>query len=117
MGGLAAEAAGGDFKNGALVGGANEAFIDTLAKQYDTMNYEQSSGLLTMNSQVWGVLVASMVGGDEKDMQTCAWVAGNATNCNHDLYSKNADSFAKAILGACTTQPQRCAGATYDGLM
>lgn len=72
MDGLAAEAAGGDLKSGALVAGANEAFIDILAKQYDSMSYEQRSGLLSMNSQVLGVLVASMVGGDEKDMQTGA---------------------------------------------
>ena len=66
MGGLAAEAAGGDFKSGALVAGANEALIDTLAKQYGSMSYEQRSGLLTMNSQVLGVLVASAAGGDDK---------------------------------------------------
>src|SRR5690554_4418759 len=50
MGGLAAEAAGGDFKSGALVAGANEALIDTLAKQYGDMTHEQRSSLLTMNS-------------------------------------------------------------------
>ncbi|WP_178087271.1 DUF637 domain-containing protein [Pseudomonas sp. C27(2019)] len=86
MGGLAAEAAGGDFKSGALVAGANEALIDTLASQYDSMTHDQRSGLLTMNSQVLGVLVASMAGGDEKDMQTGAWVAGNATNYNRQLH-------------------------------
>src|SRR5690554_3556908 len=72
MGGLAAEAAGGDFESGALVAGANEALIDTLASQYGEMTHDQRSGLLTMNSQVLGVLVASMAGGDEKDMQTGA---------------------------------------------
>ncbi|YCO42485.1 DUF637 domain-containing protein [Thiopseudomonas denitrificans] len=86
MGGLAAEAAGSDFKSGALVAGANEALIDTLASQYDSMTHEQRSGLLIMNSQVLGVLVASMAGGDEKDMQTGAWVAGNATSYNHELH-------------------------------
>ena len=86
MGGLAAEAAGGDFKTGALVAGANEALIDTLANQYDNMSYEQRSGLLTMNSQVLGVLVASVAGGDEKDMQIGASVAGNATQYNRQLH-------------------------------
>ena len=86
MGGLAAEAAGGDFKSGALVAGANEALIDTLANQYDNMSYERRTGLLTMNSQVLGVLVASVAGGDEKDMQTGAWVAGNATSYNRQLH-------------------------------
>ena len=86
MGGLAAEAAGGDFKSGALVAGANEALIDTLAKQYGDMTHEQRSSLLTMNSQVLGVLVASVAGGDEKDMQIGASVAGNATKYNWDLH-------------------------------
>jgi filamentous hemagglutinin len=47
---------------------------------------EQRSGLLTMSSQVLGVLVASMAGGDEKDMQVGASVAGNATKYNWDLH-------------------------------
>ena len=50
------------------------------------MNYEQRSGQLTMNSQVLGVLVASVAGGDEKDMQIGASVAGNATKYNWDLH-------------------------------
>ncbi|MGI6408014.1 MAG: hypothetical protein ACOX0Y_04795 [Thiopseudomonas sp.] len=50
------------------------------------MTHDQRSGLLTMNSQVLGVLVASMAGGDEKDMQIGASVAGNATKYNWDLH-------------------------------
>ena len=118
---LVAEATGGNFKIGALAAGANEALIDTLANQYDNMSQDQRSGLLTMNSQVLGVLVASMAGGDEKDIQTGAWVAGNATSYNHDLHRENAESFAQAVLDACATQPQRCAvdpdSVTYDDLM
>ena len=86
MGGLAAEAAGGDFKIGALAAGANEALIETLANQYDNMSQDQRSGLLVMNSQVLGVLVASVAGGDEEDMQVGASVAGNATKYNWDLH-------------------------------
>ena len=86
MGGLAAEAAGGDFKIGALAAGANEALIDTLAKQYGSMDTDKRSGLLVMNSQVLGVLVASVAGGDEEDMQVGASVAGNATKYNWDLH-------------------------------
>lgn len=86
MGGLAAEAAGGDFKIGALAAGANEALIDTLANQYDDMSQDQRSSLLTMNSQVLGVLVASMAGGNEKDMQIGTSVAGNATSYNRELH-------------------------------
>ena len=92
MGGLATEAAGGDFKIGALAAGANEALIDTLANQYDNMSQDQRSSLLTMNSQVLGVLVASVAGGDEKDMQTGAWVAGNATQYNY-LSHQELDAF------------------------
>lgn len=86
MGGLAAEAAGGDFKTGALVAGASEALIDSLAKQYGSMDTDKRNGLLTMNSQVLGVLVASAAGGDEKDMQIGASGAGNATKYNWDLH-------------------------------
>lgn len=91
MGGLAAEAAGGDFKTGALVAGANEALIETLAKQYKNMSYEQRAGLLTMNSQVLGVLVASVSGAEDKDLQTGAWVAGNATQYNRQLHPTERD--------------------------
>lgn len=45
-----------------------------------------------MNSQVLGVLVASMAGGDEKDMQIGAWVAGNATQYNY-LSHQELDAF------------------------
>ncbi|WP_178087270.1 DUF637 domain-containing protein [Pseudomonas sp. C27(2019)] len=121
MGGLAAEAAGGDFKIGALAAGANEALIDTLANQYDNMSHDQRSSLLVMNSQVLGVLVASMAGGDEKDMQIGASVAGNATNYNHDLHRPNAENFAEGVLNACSARPQQCAvdpgSVTYDDLM
>ncbi len=60
--------------------------IDSLAKQYGSMDTDKRSSLLTMNSQVLGVLVASVAGGDEKDMQTGASVAGNATKYNWDLH-------------------------------
>ncbi|WP_188637337.1 DUF637 domain-containing protein, partial [Halopseudomonas pertucinogena] len=116
MGGLAAEAAGGDFRTGALVvAGANEALIDSLAQQYGDMDPAQRSGLLTMNSQVLGVLVASVAGGDEQDMQTGAWVAGNATQYNHDLHEARAQNFADGVLDACARRPDICmAGA--DGV-
>ncbi|MBC3414338.1 DUF637 domain-containing protein, partial [Pseudomonas sp. SWRI51] len=58
MGGLAAEAAGGDFKTGALAAGVNELLVDALAKQYSEMPKEERDRLLVMNSQVIGVLTA-----------------------------------------------------------
>jgi filamentous hemagglutinin len=83
MGGLAAEAAGGDFKTGALAAGVNEALVDSLASAYGAMDSDTKKSLLVMNSQVIGVLATAAQGGDEQDMQTGAWVAGNATQHNY----------------------------------
>ena len=41
MGGLAAEASGGDFRTGALAAGVNEALLDSLAKNYADMPDDQ----------------------------------------------------------------------------
>jgi filamentous hemagglutinin len=83
MGGLAAEAAGGDFRTGALAAGVNEALVDSLAQQYAGMDPDKKKGLLVMNSQVIGVLAAAVQGNDDAEsLQTGAWVAGNATKYN-----------------------------------
>ncbi|WP_338103696.1 DUF637 domain-containing protein [Pseudomonas typographi] len=63
VGGLAAEALGGDFKTGALAAGVNEALVDTLAKQYVGMTADEKGRLLVMNSQLVGVLTAALGGG------------------------------------------------------
>lgn len=83
MGGLAAEAAGGDFKTGALAAGINEALVGALSAQYDKLGVEDKAALLTMNSQVIGVLTAAAQGGDEKALQTGSWVASSATSYNY----------------------------------
>ncbi|KAB0758120.1 hypothetical protein F7O97_31175, partial [Pseudomonas aeruginosa] len=84
MGGLAAEAVGGDFRTGALAAGVNEALEDSLAKQYASLPIDDKKGLLTMSSQLIGVLAASTQGdADAKSLQTGAWVAGNATQHNY----------------------------------
>ena len=83
MGGLAAEAAGGDFKTGALAAGVNELLVDSLSKQYGEMDPDQKKSLLVMNSQVIGVLAAAAQGGDDKALQTGSWVASTATNYNY----------------------------------
>jgi len=108
MGGLAAEAAGGDFKTGALAAGINEALVSSLAKQYEGMDPDKKKGLLVMNSQLIGVLAAAAQGGDEKDLQTGAWVAQQGTIYNHDLHQKNAESYAEGILAACAQKPDLC---------
>ncbi|OLU22203.1 hypothetical protein BVH03_25305 [Pseudomonas sp. PA15(2017)] len=83
MGGLAAKAAGADFKTGALAAGANEALISSLAKQYGSMSVDQQKRLLVMNSQLIGIVAAAALNEDEKGLQTGAWVAGNGTKYNH----------------------------------
>ncbi|UYT20433.1 two-partner secretion system putative hemagglutinin TpsA2 [Pseudomonas paraeruginosa] len=84
MGGLAAEAVGGDFRTGALAAGVNEALVDSLAKQYASLPIDDKKGLLTMSSQLIGMLAASTQGdADAKSLQTEAWVAGNATQHNY----------------------------------
>ncbi|HEK1362377.1 TPA: DUF637 domain-containing protein, partial [Pseudomonas aeruginosa] len=76
MGGLAAEAVGGDFRTGALAAGVNEALVDSLAKQYASLPIDDKKGLLIMSSQLIGVLAASTQGdADAKSLQTGAWVA------------------------------------------
>ncbi|HEQ2032077.1 TPA: DUF637 domain-containing protein, partial [Pseudomonas aeruginosa] len=83
MGGLAAEAVGGDFRTGALAAGVNEALVDSLAKQDASLPIDDKKGLLIMSSQLIGVLAASTQGdADAKSLQTGAWVAGNATQYN-----------------------------------
>lgn len=94
MGGLAAEAAGGDFKTGALAAGVNELLIDSLVKQYTGMTKEQKDRLLVMNSQIIGVLAASAQGGDAKSLQTGSWVAGSATSYNRLLHSSEKKALA-----------------------
>ncbi|NUT68351.1 DUF637 domain-containing protein, partial [Pseudomonas corrugata] len=86
MGGLAAEVAGGDFKTGALAAGLNEALVDTLAKQYESMKPEQRKRLLVMNSQLIGVLAAAAGGGDAADLQTGSWAAQSGTQYNRQLH-------------------------------
>ncbi|HCL3269829.1 TPA: DUF637 domain-containing protein, partial [Pseudomonas aeruginosa] len=88
MGGLAAEAVGGDFRTGALAAGVNEALVDSLAKQYASLPIDDKKGLLTMSSQLIGMLAASTQGdADAKSLQTGAWVAGNATQNNYIEHS------------------------------
>jgi filamentous hemagglutinin len=100
MGGLAAEATGADFRTGALAAGANEALMSTLLKQYDSMSLSEKKSLITMNSQLIGVVAAATLGEDEKGLQTGAWVAGNGTKYNefgiYDLVPPGAVKYGQA---------------------
>nr|WP_312973039.1 DUF637 domain-containing protein [Pseudomonas sp.] len=98
MGGLAAEAAGGDFRTGALAAGANEALVSVLAEQYGSMPRDEKKALLVMNSQLIGVLAAAVQGGDDKSLQTGAWVAGNATQHNY-IKHEEVNELADQLVG------------------
>ncbi len=89
MGGLAAEASGGDFKSGALAAGLNEAVVDDLAKHYAGMPPEQKQKLLVMNSQLIGVLAVAAQGeSDGESLKIGAQVAASATQYNYLLHEE-----------------------------
>ncbi len=107
VGGLIAEAAGGDFRTGALAAGANEALVDTFGK--DLFPGEAHERVLAMTSQLIGITVAAAAGGDEKAQEKAGWVAQQATLYNHELHRKNAESFAQGVQMACVQRPGLCA--------
>lgn len=120
MGGLAAEAAGGDFKTGALAAGVNEALVDSLSSWYGEMDPDQKKSLLVMNSQVIGVLTAAAQGGDEKALQTASWVAKNATQYNYtahwDEFDKQHDACRKNPSGSGCSTVLKVAGVSSESL-
>ena len=95
VGGLLAEASGGDFRTGALAAGANEALVT----QLNTL-VQGNQNLLLMTSQIVGVLAAAtQSGADTEGLQTGSWVTKNATQYNY----LNHDQLAEAAkeLRAC----------------
>ncbi|WP_318651942.1 DUF637 domain-containing protein [Pseudomonas sp. PDM11] len=88
MGGLTAEAMGGDFKTGALAAGVNELLVEKLDAQYQKMGIEDRKTLLVMNSQLVGVFTAGLQGGDEQSLQVASAVAGGATSYNWLLHEE-----------------------------
>ncbi|WP_230139445.1 DUF637 domain-containing protein, partial [Pseudomonas sp. Bi130] len=85
VGGLLAEVTGGDFKTGALAAGANEALVgvlDNLVKGNDN--------LLTMSSQIVGVLAATAQKDvDASTLEKAAWIAKNASQYNRQLHRED----------------------------
>jgi len=86
LGGLLAEATGGDFRTGAIAGGANEVLIGLLGERLLPKNlvkgsaeYAQAQANLLALSQVVGVLGAAASDGD---LGAAATVAANATQYN-----------------------------------
>ncbi|TDK55530.1 two-partner secretion domain-containing protein [Pseudomonas moraviensis] len=87
LGGLMAEAMGGDFRTGAIAAGANEALVDFLAdkvlpKGLDPSSPEYLKGVndLLAASQLVGVLTAAITGGDAS---IASDVTSNATEYNY----------------------------------
>ncbi len=78
VGGLLAQVSGGDFRTGALAAGANEAVVADLNKLV-----QGNPNLLSMSSQLVGLLAASTQSGADGDsLKTGAWVAQNGTQYN-----------------------------------
>lgn len=83
VGGLLSEATGGEFKTGAIAAGANEALV----VQLDAL-VNSNEALLTMSSQLVGLVAAAAVDGD---IEKGAWVAQNATQYNFLNHSDSKD--------------------------
>ncbi|MDE3739086.1 DUF637 domain-containing protein [Pseudomonas resinovorans] len=83
VGGLLSEATGGDFKTGAIAAGANEALV----VQLDAL-VKGDPNLLTMSSQLVGLVAAAAVDGD---IEKGAWVAQNATQYNYLTHAQEAE--------------------------
>ena len=102
VGGLKSMAMGGDFKTGALAGGANEALVQYLADLVLPEGYDPSmpgadqakANLLAM-SQLLGVLTAVLSGSDPT---IAANIAANATQHNY-LNHSDLDRAANELVG------------------
>ncbi|WP_347904658.1 filamentous hemagglutinin N-terminal domain-containing protein [Pseudomonas purpurea] len=111
LGGLLAEAMGGDFRSGALAGGANEVLVGLLGDKLLPPNlvpgsaeYNQAQANLLALSQVVGVLGAAVSGGD---VGVGAAVAANATQYNY-LTHQAFDEVDNCLSGkTCSTQEQK----------
>ncbi len=91
VGGLKSMAMGGDFKTGALAGGANEVLVQYLAELVLPKGYDpnrpgagQDKANLLAMSQLLGVLTAVVSGSDPR---IAADIAANATQYNYLTHS------------------------------
>jgi filamentous hemagglutinin len=98
VGGLLAEAAGGSFRAGALAAGANEAFVSAVGSSIFAGPMHKQ--LLTMTSELLGLVVAAGAGGSEKDQQVASWLAGQATTYNF-LGHEQQEALAKKLDETC----------------
>ena len=119
VGGLKSMAMGGDFKTGALAGGANEVLVQYLAelvlpKGYDPNRpgAEQDKANLLAMSQLLGVLTAVVSGSDPR---IAADIAANATQYNYLTHS-DLERAAKQLKGCKSSSCVEEAYATYHEL-
>lgn len=124
LGGLMAEAMGGDFRTGAIAAGANEALVDFLADKLlpvgvdkNSAVYQQGINKLMAASQLVGVLTAAITGGDAS---TAAAVTANATQYNN-LDHPSAERLLKELEGCrstsgCSAQTIRDIVTKYEDL-
>ncbi|AZE64390.1 two-partner secretion domain-containing protein [Pseudomonas synxantha] len=96
VGGLIAEAAGGDFTAGAIAAGANKALIQTFGAEM--FPGEAHDRVLAMTSQLIGMTAAAGLGGDAKDQEVAGWVAQQGTVYNY-LEHSDVKSFASDMKG------------------
>jgi len=109
LGGLMAEAMGGDFRTGALAAGANEALVSFLGDKLlpegmdkNSPEYIQATKNLLAASQIVGVLASVVADGD---VNIGAAVAANATANNFLLHSEVQQMLAERE--ACATEACR----------
>ena len=102
VGGFKSMAMGGDFKSGALAGGANEMLVQYLAELVLPEGYdpnrpgaEQAKANLLAMSQLLGVLTAVVSGSDPR---IAADIAANATQYNYLTHS-DLERAAKKLQG------------------
>lgn len=98
VGGLVAEAAGRDFTSGAVAAGANEALASQLRQLVTQISPKNRDALLVMSSQLVGLVAATLVSSDAKDLETGAWIAKNATQYNF-LNHERTEYFVEDIQG------------------
>ncbi|WP_424085060.1 filamentous hemagglutinin N-terminal domain-containing protein, partial [Pseudomonas sp.] len=141
VGGLIAEAAGGDFASAAIAAGANKALIQTFGE--DLFPGEAHERVLAMTSQLIGMTVAAGLGGNAKDQEVAGWVAqqgtiynelqhkevealiGEARTCEaknncRDVINKYADlneANEKRLNGICESDPAKCREAYSEWVM
>ncbi|AHF66884.1 two-partner secretion domain-containing protein [Pseudomonas cichorii] len=98
LGGLMAEAMGGDFRTGALAAGANEALVGLLAEKFlpagldkNSTAYKAGVSQLLTASQLIGVLTGIVTGGDAS--------AASAVAANGTLYNSLKHAELEKLVG------------------